>query len=1070
MTIYKNNRSMFMQNNLLDKILCTLFFALIGFSIPLAAEDIELYISHNVEVTEEPRVLILFDTSGSMDFRLSDGKACYDRQYPDSKWDFIECKTTPSEGQDKCWARTFEDTGAADEVLCSTNKSRMSIAKEAVKTVLTENASNIRFGLMRFGKSSGEGGYVVNKIGTDVTTIKDNIDLLDGDGGTPLAESLYEAYLYMSGGEIDQGNNSANTDRDTSIESSSSYTSPFIPLINDETNEPEVRCDNSINIIIVTDGDPSSDEQRDDNIISLYNVTNTTPDSEKPVATEGNYLSTLAKYLYSNSHPDHYLYHDLWSGTANVQDIARTFTIGFGSGLTDKGLSILRTTATAGGGVFFKADTSFALAESLVTAIDKINEVNTTFTAPSVSSSNFDRTETKDAVYYAMFYPDLGARWHGNLKKLKISGNKIVDSTNAVAIDGNGNIESTAKTFWLPADAAADGNDVKKGGANLYLSKDTSRTIYTNVGNGSNGELPLFNLANVQVEGNTNAKLAALMGIQESEVAEVEDIIKWAQGLDVDDVDENPLTTQRTDIMGDALHSKPIALEYGENDTRVILGTNAGFIHMFKDNDNTVSESWAFIPSELFKNLHHLKDNSEDTKVYGIDAPPAVFFDDKDGDGTVDSTDEVLAFFGMRRGGTSYYALDITNPDKPSLKWTIENTGVYSNLGQTWSKPYIGYIDVAGFKGEPLLIFGGGYDTNKDEGAKSGDNKGQYVYIVSARTGNLVWKKKLGGHSIPGDIAVLDSDFDGYIDRLYAADTGGNVWRIDMDGSNTSNWSKFKFAKLGASSAIKDRRFFYQPEVARTYFSKVVQTTVDGNVTTIRKETPYEAVLIGSGNRSHPKSLITSDQLYMLRDENTVTKSYNLSAPTTIKENELANVLDIDGAGNSFSDKLEDEAGFRVLEAKFSTFKGWKYNLALGEKSLSKATVIGGVAYFSTFTPPTENNGLQCSLGGGAGKLYAFHLHYGTAVYDSLTFEIGDNVPDTAQLFFGKDAQDKSQFLLIGVGIGEGQGVIQAKSIEENLVPTDIDGDGKIDLVTDKSFGLRVSRPYIYRLESQSSY
>lgn len=43
------------------------------------AEDIELYVKHNVSTREQPRVLMLFDTSGSMAWDSQNGKACYER-------------------------------------------------------------------------------------------------------------------------------------------------------------------------------------------------------------------------------------------------------------------------------------------------------------------------------------------------------------------------------------------------------------------------------------------------------------------------------------------------------------------------------------------------------------------------------------------------------------------------------------------------------------------------------------------------------------------------------------------------------------------------------------------------------------------------------------------------------------------------------------------------------------------------------------------------------------------------------------------------------------------------------
>ncbi|MEI8640869.1 hypothetical protein P4S68_06465 [Pseudoalteromonas sp. Hal099] len=49
---------------------------------------------------------------------------------------------------------------------------------------------------------------------------------------------------------------------------------------------------------------------------------------------------------------------------------------------------------------------------------------------------------------------------------------------------------------------------------------------------------------------------------------------------------------------------------------------------------------------------------------------------------------------------------------------------------------------------------------------------------------------------------------DGYIDRLYATDTGSNIWRVDMPGSDKNSFSHYKLAELGSSLATQDRRFF----------------------------------------------------------------------------------------------------------------------------------------------------------------------------------------------------------------------------------------------------------------------
>lgn len=64
-----------------------------------------------------------------------------------------------------------------------------------------------------------------------------------------------------------------------------------------------------------------------------------------------------------------------------------------------------------------------------------------------------------------------------------------------------GNIDNQARTFWLPDTANADGNIVKQGGVNLMLSTETSRLIYTDVGNIATGhQMAKFNFANAKEE------------------------------------------------------------------------------------------------------------------------------------------------------------------------------------------------------------------------------------------------------------------------------------------------------------------------------------------------------------------------------------------------------------------------------------------------------------------------------------------------------------------------------------------------------------------------------------------
>ena len=1067
--------------------------ALFGLTISASvyAEDIELYVNHDVETDEKPRVMMIFDTSGSMAWDVIDGKQCY-------QWDGNSANN-PRFYQSTC----FESSGSRDTKDCFKkvnsgtklgrfyngtttngynysnnyydnicNDSRLNVAQNAIKQLVDDN-DDIDFGLMRF--NGGSGGYVLAGVGAGKADILQKINDLPASGATPITETLWEAYRYITGQNLDFA--SGNDDRDKSIDNNKTYESPF----KQKDGEP-LRCDNSINVIVMTDGDPTSDSGRNSQIADVHNdlFTDNIPFDDGYYSNS--YLVAMAKILHGTSDTQI----DLYTPTSDVLDTGRLYTIGFGTGMSQGGIDLLDKAASVGGGQYIEAKTAEALSEALKNTISRIREVNDSFSSPSVASNNVDQTRSRDAIYFAMFYPETGARWRGNLKKLKVSGSQIVDSKGLSALDENGLIDENAKTFWLPDNEPADGNLVAQGGVNLHLTTldSDSRNLYTD----NQGAI---------VDFNTSVVSDILNLVDNNPLSLSSNDVKWAMGIDVDDEDgDGSSVDQRKDIFGDPLHSKPVAIDYGNDDIRVLIGTNAGFLHMFKDSDDSVSESWAFIPSALYDIIEPLRENQADTKVYGMDGPISIYFNNKnlnsDGlnDGIIDASgdDKVWVFAGMRRGGKNYYGLDITNPNIPKKLWDapIEGgKGDFKELAQTWSKPQIAYIKAFGDK--PLLIFGAGYDINKDAAIRSEDDIGRGIYIVEAETGKRVWALTpdingfKGKHSIAADITTLDSDYDGYIDRIYAADTGGDIWRIDMPGSNTSEFSHYKLAELASNKATEDRRFFYKPLVARTIYSKVSETTVDGSIVITRLDTPYDAIVIGSGNRSKPTGTNEKDQLFMIRDENTVTKSYKTNAPDTIVPADLMQMN-----SDPFGKALDDVDDFVDLEVDLAKFNGWRYELGTGEKSLAAATVVGGVAYFTSFTPAsdtsTEN---QCSLSGGGGSLYAFHLHYGTKVYDDLKFTTSYDVPDTPQLYFGEgpscvdgngdgkcddnptvDVTQESQFYLIGPGI-------KGENAENPMKPAEIKGpgltvvDGKVVLVNDNAvgFGFKTQQTYIYKRE-----
>ena len=96
--------------------------------------------------------------------------------------------------------------------------------------------------------------------------------------------------------------------------------------------------------------------------------------------------------------------------------------------------------------------------------------------------------------------------------------------------------------------------------------------------------------------------------------------------------------------------------------------TNDGYLHAI-DPSNGV-EKWAFIPSQMLNRMTDLYlDKGQPAKRYGIDGSMRIFKIDLNENGIVDGQDKVYLYFGMGRGGSSYYAINVTNPDDPQLMW-----------------------------------------------------------------------------------------------------------------------------------------------------------------------------------------------------------------------------------------------------------------------------------------------------------------------------------------------------------------------------------------------------------------
>lgn len=965
-------------------------------------------------------------------------------------------------------------------------ESRLRIAKDAVKSVIS-STPGVDFGLAIFNtnnSTSTNGGRVVRRILSNddmVGTITAEQNLLNTVEGlsattnTPLCETLYEAYRFYGGQPVLYGKQGGTRDK-LAEDPEGTYTSPYD------------KCSNNGYVIYVTDGAPTSDTDADSAVKALMDSLST---DERAAygSTVGygsgsakSYLAAMAGYMKSK---------DVNTSSPGKQTVT-TFTVGFGDEAISGAGNLLAETARRGGGQYYPAVSAEALTQALRSSLLAILRINTSLVSPAITTNNFDRTRSLNNIYYAMFEPDTGPRWKGNLKKLTLSGDGYVADVNGLpAIKADGSILEQAQTYWS---SERDGNLVAKGGVQAMLAEKTNRNLYVVNSVASPKRLDAFNKANLVSIAGSADNLASYMQLASS--TELDGQIDWTKGLDVDDEDYDGSTTIRPYIVGDPLHSRPLVVNYGcaipsgqstcTPDLRILMGTNAGFLHMFKDLGSTVDESWAMIPYELLPKQEALRLNAESADhLYGVDASPVALIKDANSNGVLKASegDFVWLFFGLRAGGSSYYALDITNPDAPSLKWVINSqTTGFSLLGETWSVPEVAYVpwDASPSNKRLVMVFSGGYDANKSKvGIGSTDSKGMGLYMVDADSGALVFSatpgtgsstnKQVTGmvDSMPGPVSTLDSDGDGRTDRIYAGDTGGNIWRLDMPSTSTSAWSVFKFASLGSDDVqANDRRFFTQPVVVRTINKQVTKMVISGEDYFSFKERAFDAVLIGSGDRNRPSSESTVQNAYfMLRDYGVVAKNYNTGAPAPITMTDLYDVSVDPLAGVTATNDLLS------LRAAITSKSGWKYWLAeSGEKSMGAGVVLQGKLYFTSFLPQVQSFE-ECTIQSiGAMRQYMVDMHYGTSfkyVVDQdgnetpqRYVEVNNKVADDLVIHAGDD----SKIRIIGGAPGE---EVILKDEGEG-VPERCTGEGECSEGADEAeMDMTPKKIYLYEDEPQ---
>ena len=289
-------------------------------------------------------------------------------------------------------------------------------------------------------------------------------------------------------------------------------------------------------------------------------------------------------------------------------------------------------------------------------------------------------------------------------------------------------------------------------------------------------------------------------------------------------------------MMGDIFHSDPVVVpppsalsdnykyethfrRYYNRDTMVYVGANDGMLHAFVGEDNNPDdgnregrELWAFIPNNLLAKIQKVRWGH----YFFVDGTPVVrdvYFNniqatDIDGKPMVVGGKKVMGAYrtvlivGERRGGSAYFALDVSDPDDPQYLWEYR-TNVLPTLDygehqckesvlETRAKPIVGSVwlkkanpaaDEDPYIAKSVAILPDGYVSAPT--LMSVSSCVEFVELVLGATsfnvvdienGKLLKKFAFAGEDMQDNLDKLQD----YYDRLQSGDT--KLWDETFEG------------------------------------------------------------------------------------------------------------------------------------------------------------------------------------------------------------------------------------------------------------------------------------------------
>jgi type IV pilus assembly protein PilY1 len=917
---------------------------------------------------------------------------------------------------------------------------------------------------------------------------------------TPTARSYAETIAYLLGettqGRASSGYNFANPDAyDTTR--TGYYAAPSSMT----QAEADKQC-NGQGVYVLTDGDPYQHTNAQELIQSALGSTGSSFSCSTSDSSAGTWdcVRNLAKnYLLNGNNPKGVAIKTAVVGFGknfnSVPSYDKTKSI------ADNVTSINASSASSnqknaalwgveGGGGWYSGSSSEDVVNSVKGFLNEIEvEIPAVATgSPTLPQDALNPLRIQPYGYYASFVPkpqESTQLWVGNMNKYHIFNGELYNASKTIRlIKADGSLDAAAKGLWT--DEGMKGQLPLGIGTNAANEQVANRTIYTNreiTGTAASyaaseiGSLKKVNVATLFGTGST------ALFVNDPEKNYWLNLLGYnvaATGtVTLDDLITKPELRQ----VGSVMHSTPILLTQSgkisytsgtidttDRDDYLLFGSTQGLLHVVRAGKNATDadrgkEVFTFVPHEMMRDQKtaFLKEDSTTggsaNLFYGIDAPWTAYTQyvaKADGTLTVKDSGRVAqnasgddiaikglqwVYGGLRMGGKSYYALNLSDLDNPELKFHIDpaNSKIYkssstttgvtalSYMGQSWSKPTIAYVNFGGVK-KLVMFVGGGYDPGYENAAydqSTTTGGGAGVYMFDANNGDLLWwtsanATAAGGaeaftdasastinmkYSVVSQINAIDRDSDGLVDNLYFGDLGGQAFRVDLNNAATgadASAKKANFAKRVVrlfdehATGGASPRFYEMPSVS-------IHDSDNGYVAAVafssgNRSSPLVGAVAASGRNNQAGSTVSAaDGVFVVYDKDVARTDLYTTLPAT-----GATALQTQSVSLA---TLDTTTGVAITGNG-----GWKYtysSTAGAYKGMNELYALDGMLYVNVFHRDGTGIGGACGAGvKGDSYVYQFCLPTGKCPFNTTT----SGVPNSVKLGAG----------ILGAGLGQG--------------------------------------------------